>query len=169
MTAETRHYRLHLRQLLFVALAALPLADCASMAPKTTALKFLVTADNTVNPDERGNPYPIVVRIYELKQASQFNQLSYFELTNSDVTKLGSDLVAKREIELKPGDTQTFDRDTPIETHNIGVIAGFRNIDNAQWRAVAEIKPERGNQVVIKVTAYSVSVRNTPDKTLGVF
>lgn len=169
MTAEIWPRSTLTRRSCVAGLMALSLADCASMAPKTTPLKFLVTADKTVNPDEQGNPYPIVVRIYELKQTSQFNQLSYFDLMDSDVAKLGADLVSKREVELKPGETQNFDRDTPIETRYIGVIAGFRNIDNAQWRASAEIKPERGNKIVIKVTAYSVSLQNTPDKTLGVF
>lgn len=168
MIADSRP-RGQTRRFFISGLAALPLADCASMAPKTTPLKFFLSVDKGVNPDEQGNPYPIVIRIYELKQSSQFNQLSYFELTDADVTKLGADLVSKREVEMKPGDTQSFDRETPIETHYIGVIAGFRNIDNAQWRAVAEIKPEKGNQIVIKVTAYSVSIQNTPDKMLGLF
>lgn len=168
MIADIRP-RMQTRRFFLTALAALPLADCASMAPKTTPLKFFISIDKGVNPDEQGNPYPIVIRIYELKNSTQFSQLSYFELTDADVTKLGADLVGKREVEMKPGDTQSFDRETPIETHYIGVIAGFRNIDNAQWRTVAEIKPEKGNQIVIKVTAYSVSVQNTPDKTLGLF
>jgi type VI secretion system protein VasD len=169
MSAEIRPSHCATRRLVIAGLAALPLANCASMAPKTTPLTFFIKADQSINPDQQGNPYPIVLRIYELKQVSQFNQLGYFDLADSDANKLGPDLVAKREIELKPGDTRTFERDTPVETRYIGVIAGFRNIDNAQWRAVTEIKPERGNKIVIKVTAYSVSLTNTPDKTLGLF
>ncbi|MHB8885001.1 MAG: type VI secretion system lipoprotein TssJ [Methylovirgula sp.] len=169
MKAGIGSHHAQTRRVFIVGCATLPLADCASMAPKTTPLKFLVQADKSINPDEQGNPYPIVLRIYELKQDTQFNQMSYFDLADSDTNKLGADLVAKREIELKPGDTQKFERDTPVETRYIGVIAGFRNIQNAQWRAVGEIKPERGNQIVIQVTAYAVSLKAVADKTLGLF
>ncbi len=147
----------------------LPLVACASMEPKKTPLKFLVQADQLINPDDRGNPFPIVLRIYKLKQSSQFTQLSFFDLLDTDANKLGTDLVAKREIELKPGDTQSFDRDTPLDTRYIGVIAGFRNIENSHWRAVGEIKPDHGNQIVIKVTAFSVNLDAVANKTLGIF
>jgi type VI secretion system protein VasD len=157
------------RRSFMTGLVALPLADCASMEPKKTPMKFLVQADQSINPDEHGDPYPVVIRIYELKQTTLFNQLAFFDLMDADANKLGPDLVAKREIEIKPGETQTFDRDTPVETRYVGVIAGFRHIENAQWRVDGEVKPERGNQIVIKLTAYSVNLKATADKTLGLF
>jgi type VI secretion system protein VasD len=169
MTAPIGFSHCRTRRSFIAGLIGLPLAACASMEPKKTPLRFLVQADQLINPDEHGNPFPIVLRIYELKQSSQFSQEAFFDLLDTDANKLGSDLVAKREIELKPGDTQKFERDTPMDTRYIGVIAGFRNIENAQWRAVAEIKPDKGNQIVIKVTAFSVNIEVTPDKTFGFF
>jgi type VI secretion system protein VasD len=157
------------RRHVLIGLASLALADCASMEPKKTPMKFFVEADQSINPDAQGNPFPVVLRIYELKHASQFNQMGFFDLLDGDAAKLGSDLVAKREIELKPGAKETFERDTPLDTRYIGAIAGFRNLENAQWRAVAEITPDHVNEIVIKVTAFSVNIDSRKSKMFGLF
>lgn len=142
-----------------VLLAAAAVAACSTdKSAKTTPIKFVVQADQLVNPNTRGEPSPVVVRIYELKSTTNFNQAQFFELFDNDAKRLGPDLVAKREFELKPGDKVDFERATPAETRNIGVIAGFRLGDDAQWRTTAEVKPDRDNTIVVKVTAQAISV-----------
>ncbi|MCC8938366.1 type VI secretion system lipoprotein TssJ [Bradyrhizobium sp. Arg62] len=125
---------------------------------KTTSIKFVVEADEFVNPNAHGKPSPVVVRIYELKSTATFTQAQFFELFDDDVKRLGADLVAKREVELAPGDKVDFERNTPIETRNVGVIAGFRSGNDAQWRSTAEIKPDRDNRISVKLTAEAVSI-----------
>lgn len=142
-----------------VLLAAAAVAACSTdKSAKTTPIKFVVQADQLVNPNTRGEPSPVVVRIYELKSTTNFNQAQFLELFDNDAKRLGPDLVAKREFELKPGDKVDFERATPAETRNIGVIAGFRLGDDAQWRTTAEVKPDRDNTIVVKVTAQAISV-----------
>ncbi|TAI61542.1 type VI secretion system lipoprotein TssJ [Bradyrhizobium sp. Leo170] len=125
---------------------------------KTTPIKFVIEADELVNPNAHGKPSPVVVRIYELKSTTTFTQAQFFELFDDDTKRLGPDLVAKREVELTPGDKVDFERDTPIETRNVGVIAGFRAGNDAQWRSTAEIKPDRDNRILVKLTAGAVSI-----------
>ncbi|MEK9282248.1 MULTISPECIES: type VI secretion system lipoprotein TssJ [unclassified Bradyrhizobium] len=127
---------------------------------KTTPIKFVIEADEFVNPNAHGKPSPVVVRIYELKSTTTFTQAQFFELFDDDTKRLGPDLVAKREVELAPGDKMDFERDTPIETRNIGVIAGFRTGNDAQWRSTAEIKPDRDNRISVKLTAEAVSIEH---------
>jgi type VI secretion system protein VasD len=148
-----------------VLLAAAAVSGCASdKSAKTTPIKFVVQADQEVNPDANGQPSPVVVRIYELKSTTAFDQAAFFDLFDNDSKVLGGDLVAKREFELKPGDRQEFDRDTPVETRYIGVTAGFRLGDNAQWRATAEIKPEKNNSIIVKVSAQAISIESEVGK-----
>ncbi|MCP1835399.1 type VI secretion system protein VasD [Bradyrhizobium sp. USDA 4532] len=127
---------------------------------KTTPIKFVIEADEFVNPNARGKPSPVVVRIYELRSTTTFTHAQFFELFDDDTKRLGPDLVAKREVELAPGDKMDFERDTPIETRNIGVIAGFRAGNDAQWRSTAEIKPDRDNRISVKLTAQAVSIEH---------
>ena len=158
------------RRRVLLLLPALALAGCGGdAAPKTTGLRFIVQADDEINPNVKNEASPVVLRIYELKSLNAFSQASLFELLDNDTAVLGADMVGKREIEIKPGEKQAFERATPVDTHYIGVIAGFRVIDQASWRASTQITPEKSGAVVVKVTAQAVTIAMTTDKTLGLF
>jgi type VI secretion system protein VasD len=158
------------RRVALVSFSVLALSACAGdPAPKTTELRFQLVADDQINPNSQNDPSPVVLRIYELKSLAAFQQASFFDLFDDDTKVLGQDLVAKREIEIKPGDRQAFDRKTPVDTRFVGVIAGFRVIDSAKWRASVEIVPERASAVVVKVTAQTVTIDLTKDKQFGIF
>jgi type VI secretion system protein VasD len=153
-----------------LALAAATMAGCAQdLTPRTVALRFLVEADVAINPNETGEPSPIVLRIYELKSITAFNQAQFFELLDNDTQKLGADLVAKREFELKPGDRQEYTRQTSLETRHIGVIGGFRVLESARWRVSTELNPDQGTNIVVTVTAQAVNVSTTQIRRFGVF
>ena len=150
---------------------ALLLGGCGGgdKGPPTTGLRFIVSADDLINPNPESQPAPVVLRIYELKSLTAFDQATFFQLLDNDTAVLGPDMVAKREIEIKPGERQGFDRNTPVDTHYIGVVAGFREMDSATWRAHLEITPGPSGLIVVKVTAQTVSITWTKDRTLGLF
>lgn len=137
---------------------------------KTTSLEFGIEADQEININTNGEPSPVVLRVYELKTKSAFEQASFFELLDGDSAKLGADLVAKREFEVKPGEKASFKRDSPTDAKHIGVIAGFREIETAQWRSVVDIVPDRDNAFVIQVTALAVKITLArASRNFGVF
>lgn len=140
--------------------ACVPLAACSSGPPaaKTTSLEFGIEADQEINVNTNGDPSPIVLRVYELKTKNAFEQASFFELLDSDSAKLGADLVSKRELEVKPGEKSSFKRESPAEAKHIGVIAGFRQIEVAQWRSLVDIVPDRDNAFLITVRALTVKI-----------
>jgi type VI secretion system protein VasD len=155
-------------------LAALPLllvSACGGgdKGPKTTGLRYIVDADELINPNTESQPSPVLLRIYELKSLNAFQQATFFELLDNDTALLGQDMVAKREIEIKPGERQAFDRATPVDSRFIGVIAGFRENDKATWRASLELVPEQSGAIVVKLTAQAVSISLTRDRSFGLF
>ena len=159
------------RRKFLASLSLLLLSGCGGgdKPPPTTGLRFMVDADELINPNSESQPSPVVVRVYELKSLTAFQPATFFQLLDNDTAVLGADMVAKREIEIKPGERQAFDRATPAETKYIGVIAGFRDIDKATWRANLELAPQQAGLVVVKLTAQAVSISLTRDKTLGLF
>lgn len=159
------------RRMFLASLSLLLVSGCGGgdKGPPTTGLRFIVDADELINPNSESQPSPVVLRVYELKSLSAFQQASFFELLDNDTALLGQDMVAKREIEIKPGERQGFDRATPVDTHYIGVIAGFRDIAKATWRTSLELTPQQSGSVVVKVTAQAVSISLTRDKSFGLF
>ncbi|ABI89031.1 type VI secretion lipofamily protein [Burkholderia ambifaria AMMD] len=119
---------------------ALALSACASSGepkPKEPIrLDMRVNARPDVNPDDRGWAAPIVVRIYELKNDGAFNAADFFTLQTRDKTALADDVVKRDELQLRPGEHQTLVRRPDPVTTTIGVIAAYRDLPNAVWRAV---------------------------------
>lgn len=106
-----------------------------------TRLEIKVSAAEDVNPDEKGRAAPIMVRLYELKGDAVFLAADYFSLQNSDKAVLADDLLVRDELVLKPGETRILRRRSHPDVNAIGVIAGYKDLVNSDWRAVQKIDP----------------------------
>lgn len=147
-----------LRLLRFFLLAlALAVLGCAS-APKPTIVKMDLDVGAGVNPDSRGRPSPVVVRLFELKSLAAFNDSDFFSLFDRDKETLGAELVARDELQLQPGEKRQVERVLQLDTHYLGVIAAFRDLEQARWRAAVPVPAGATVQLAIRVDARSVSI-----------
>lgn len=139
---------------------ALEVSGCAGGAPKPTPAKAALIAAGDVNPDIEGHPAPIVVRVYELKEAGAFNGADYFRLIDKEQEALGPTLVSREEYELQPGESRTWELKIPPEAHFVGAAAGFRDLPNSRWKALspAPRKGLRTKKLTITVARSTISV-----------
>ena len=117
-----------------------------------------MTAVDDVNPDDDGNASPLVVWMYQLSSKTAFNNAEYFTLYDSDVATLGNDLMDKEEFELRPGQTLEIEREFDQETRFVAFMAGYRDIDNAKWRAVAELPPGETTELQIEFRRLEIKI-----------
>ena len=132
-----------------VILLAMLLAACAAAPPQKAALAMNLQAAPDVNPDQQGRPSPIIVHIMELKSVEQFNSLDYMSLTDPSGGALGADMVSRNQIILSPGASRQIPMELDAATTSIGLVAGYRDIDNATWRQAVSIT--QGTTTVITV------------------
>lgn len=142
---------------LFLVLALAALFGCAS-PPKPTLIKGVVNAHPTVNPDARGRPSPINVRVYALKSRAAFDSADFFSLYDKDKETLGPDLLDKEEMQLMPGANRTLEKQLPPEARHVGVIASFRDLEHAQWRMAVDIPPHQVSTLRISLEKNKVTV-----------
>lgn len=112
---------------------------CAGGPPKREALDMQITATADVNPDMQGRPSPVILHIMELNSTEQFNRLDYMSLTQPSGAALGAELLGKNQVVLQPGETKALPMELNPMTSGIGLIAGYRDIDNATWRKVIPV------------------------------
>jgi type VI secretion system protein VasD len=112
---------------------------CAGGPPKREALDMQITATAEVNPDMQGRPSPVILHIMELKSTEQFNRLDYMSLTQPSGAALGAELLGKNQTVMQPGETKALPTELNPMTTAIGLVAGYRDIDNATWRKVIPI------------------------------
>jgi len=119
------------------------LVGCSSISPYSTVTKLnlKLTASDQVNPDLNGRPSPIVVRLIELKHPVAFENADFFSLYERAKESLSPDLVASKELELRPGETAEFKLSVESGSRYVGVLAAYRDLRETQWRYVVQVTP----------------------------
>ena len=135
---------------------ALLLSACGSAPPKPASVTGTVEASAQVNPSASKRPSPILIRVYELKSVATFNGADFMSLYQRDQAELGGDFVAREEFVLAPGETRAFRKTLSPDTHFLGVVAAFRDLDRSTWRSVVAVDPNKNQQVVIKAAQLVV-------------
>lgn len=129
---------------------------CGSGGPPL--LQGSIKADPTTNPDARGRPSPIVVRVYELKALGAFNTADFFSLFDKESEALGSELVGREEFDLRPAEIRPYKRQLQPDTKFIGVVAAFRDLENSRWRQAAPVPAKREVTITVGIEARAVTV-----------
>jgi type VI secretion system protein VasD len=120
---------------------AISLQACGSTAgeeqpsrKEAARLEISITADNDMNVDTKGAGAPLLLRVYELKSATLFQDADFFALQDHDKTLLGAELLAFDQFMMRPGETREIRRQANSGTTAIGIFAGYRDLPNAVWR-----------------------------------
>jgi type VI secretion system protein VasD len=128
-----------LNRVLIVCAAIVSLAtlSCASHRSEgRVETPMLITATAEVNPDVDSRPSPIVVRVLQLRGDAEFLGADFFALYGNEKGTLGESLVQRDEYVLRPGEQRDVRLWVAADTRFVGVIAGFRDINTARWRAL---------------------------------
>jgi len=120
----------------------LPPITIAAPPEATTRSTMTLVASADTNPDARGRPSPIVVRVYQLRTDAAFKGADFFALYDDDQKVLGQELISRDEYVLTPSERKTLDVTLSRDTRFIGALAAFRD-RNAESRAL--LAAPRGN------------------------
>lgn len=145
------------RRLTGLMLAVLVMAACKSNPPKPNSSKLTFQVAAEANPDANNRPSPIVVRVFQLKGSDAFNNAGYFELSDDAAKVLGPDLIKVEEHQLRPGDNQVVGLSVAGEAKFVGVVAGFRNFRDAQWRVVVPAPLKKNALIVVAKNRVDLS------------
>lgn len=131
-----------------------------NVKPQPTIIAAQVIVSPGVNPDASNRPSPIVLRIYELKALGKFKAADFFGLMSDDAAMLGKDLLHREELHLAPGVKQPYHRKVPPETEHIGIIAAYRNINEAVWKVMAPVPANKTSVFTISVNDLALSIQS---------
>ncbi|VVO12173.1 hypothetical protein PS834_03535 [Pseudomonas fluorescens] len=134
--------------------------DAAPPAPEaqidTASVELHFHAISGLNPGTTGQPAPVRVRIFELKNAATFSRADYFALADRAQPTLGLDLLDQDEVVIQPGQQLSLQRDLDPATRQIGLLVGYRELDRAQWRTVLSVPPRQASEYQISLDVCAV-------------
>ncbi len=130
---------------------------CAS-TPDPAEVDLKVVASAGLNPDLEGRPSPVVLQVYRLRGADAFNNARFFELYDDAEQVLGQDLIGISEMELSPGSERTISVEgMTVDTRYVGILAAYRDIDEATWRAVVATPADQRMRVNVMLDDLRLS------------
>jgi type VI secretion system protein VasD len=154
------------RRVLLAAPALLLLAQCGGppppKPPAPPVLTLTIVGGIDQNPDASGQPAPLELRLLYLAGTGAFEQADVFALLDHEKETLGQDEIGSETLFVTPGGHQTITRPLKPGVQAIGVIALFRDIDQAQWRADAPAAPNGPTRLILKTDKLTVTLTPAP-------
>jgi type VI secretion system protein VasD len=143
-------------------LLALALAGCASPPPPPVVsnIQLSIAASADANPDARKRASPVTVRVYALKSSAPFDAADFFSLYEKDTATLGAELVQREEFLLRPGEEKAIPLKFGPEVKAIGVMAAFRDLERARWRAVHVVDIGKSVELKVKLSGSQISLEH---------
>ena len=145
------------RHLLLTAAFCMALLGCGSKPPKPSPTHAQIIVSGDVNPDSSGRASPIVVRVFQLRNDGEFASADFFALYDKEKEVLGASFLSREEYVLSPGETRKFDMPVNPEARFLGVVAAYRDIRSAHWRALTH-SPEKKLRDLIGKHGVTLSV-----------
>lgn len=110
---------------------------------KIKVLHLDITAREALNTDARESnslSVPVVVRVYQLKDRKAFDKITYPQLLNEGDTLLKEELLASRDLVIKPGGDVSLDMPMEAGAKFVAVVGLFRYPDATKesWKQVLE-------------------------------
>ena len=141
-----------------VAALVITAACMAPPQPDPTIVELSVNASPGINPDTQGRPSPLTVHVYRLTSPTAFSQADFFQLVEQEQVTLGTELLGSDQVVVTPGGAQTVLREFEPQGRFIGVVAAFRDIDAASWRAYAPVPPNQTTPLTAQIDTLSITL-----------
>ena len=175
-----------------VALATLAVAGCgvgqavkdstvdAAKWAFTTQIKTMnldLVSRSSLNENGAGQSLSTVVRIYQLKTPQAFGQLDYAQLQTNDLDALKADLLATKDVVLRPDASASITEPMNSDAEYVGVVAFFRDagkdsmwklvVPKKQWKQTDPVKIEVRDNTLQLVGAKTETVkRDAPQQSV---
>jgi type VI secretion system protein VasD len=142
--------------------AALLLARCGSSPKLPTVLTLTMIGGADQNPDPGGKAAPLAIKIYLLAATDRFSSNDWTTLTEQEQGTLGLEEAGpSRQFVVAPGETQTQTISLQMGVTNIGIVALFRDIDHAQWRAMAPAADSGPTRLTLAIAGLAITLQPT--------
>lgn len=107
-----------------------------------------IKAEENINPSTNNIPSPVVLRVYQLKDKTIFNEANFLQLYHNDEDVLKNDLLSKRIItDLYPGNEKKITIPLMEGSQYIGVLVEYSNYRNAVNKEILPLYSSKGAKI----------------------
>ncbi|MBU2447864.1 MAG: type VI secretion system lipoprotein TssJ [Gammaproteobacteria bacterium] len=117
----------------------------------TRDLNLRIDTGNQLNLTSAGKPLSLVAKIYVLRAADKYKDMTYQQIAAGETDKetLGEELVSVKEVVLLPGKSYDIKLKVPGDATTIGVAGMFRAPYQNRWKLAFDNKLSFDNGITI--------------------
>ncbi|MFV8800995.1 type VI secretion system lipoprotein TssJ [Yersinia sp. LJYL362] len=132
-------------QCFFVTLVVLLVMACSSKPQPEVVDKLSVelTTAKDINPNDKGVANPLRITVYTLKSMDEFKSSDFFTITQEITPSLKEQMEKVYDGIMLPNETKKIELTLNSEITAIGVVAAYREIEQAEWKAVISPLPKK--------------------------
>ena len=110
----------------------------ARLEPRTASrsLRLSIQAERSLNTDRQQGSASLALRVYLLSDGQAFERASFDSLYDNDEATLGTALLRRESLHLRPGETRELELTLGADAHFLAVFAAYRELDRSQWRTL---------------------------------
>lgn len=146
------------RRSLLLLPAALLLSHCGPEQKPPAKLTLTMQGSKDQNPDIDGKPAPIAVRIYQLTAIGKFESSDVYALTEHEQATLAADDAGSQQFFIAPSESRTLEFELKPQVQAIGVVALYRDIDHAKWRAHAPVATSGPSKLTLNIAKLAITL-----------
>lgn len=145
---------------------ALTAQGCSIAQPsknKKENISIRLTTNENVNPDINNRPSPLSLYIYLVDDPDYFFTQNYFELTGLAENRTISSIELIDNFVIYPKSQKTKEYKLSKDDKFIGIVAGFRDINNSHWKInvdKSEIKKNFFSRIFTKKKTIDIQVND---------
>jgi type VI secretion system protein VasD len=106
----------------------------AIFVAKIKQMNLVIESRSALNQNEQGESLPVVMRVYQLKDAKVFENAAYVQLVDDDRVLLSADLLGSQEVTLAPDATVRLSMPMEDDAQIVGIAGFFRDRGGAEWQ-----------------------------------
>ncbi len=113
-------------------------------APKPCDVQIVtlnIYAADNINPNDKGNPRPVVVKLYQLKGDVRMENATYDEILLKDKDTLGEDFAKVDDVEVFPNDLVQVKFERIKEASVLAGVALFHGPKGTSWKTFYAFPP----------------------------
>jgi type VI secretion system protein VasD len=120
-------------------------------------MRLQVASSDALNTDPEGRSLSLVVRVYKLRNTSNFMNAPYdgFGDPAKEKQMLGEDLVDVKEVILSPGQRRSLNEKWAREASYVGIVGLFREPAPKRWRYAFELEELKSDDQQFLVGAHA--------------
>ncbi len=147
------------RRSLLLLPAILVLSQCGPEPKPPAVLTLTISGSADQNPDIKGAPSPIAVRVFQLTGTAKFERGDVFALTEREAATLGTDSAGSQEFLIAPNEKRTVTMELKPQVQAVGVVGLYRDIDRAQWRADAPVATSGPSKLMLDIAKLAITLK----------